>query len=146
MVLGRIEDLHRILCVDITRAAPNCRSGYNVSIGTISLSHTTQTSPGGKQLEVVSLLHNDQGLRQVDRHKRRPSGHTYQRQLKKSVVLADRGGTDLGRGQRKVPIPRKCFRRWKRYPTIVDGRNTESDVSTENDARHPNCSRALSVS
>lgn len=60
-------------------------------------------------------------------------------------IQSNKGVTDLRDGSRmnfgawngKIPIPRQCLGRWKGDPSVIDGRNAQADVSSQDDGRQP---------
>lgn len=67
---------------------------------------------------------------------------THKDQLQSRVDLRDLSGLHLGRRKRKVPVPGHRLGRRQRDPAVVDGRDGQTDIATENDNSEPYCDRS----
>lgn len=84
-------------------------------------------------IEKDHSLHNCQGIPSYSRYDRCKCSNAHQSKLEERVILADGRGVDLCRGKREIPISHE--RLWWRQgdPSVVDGRETKANISTEND-------------
>ena len=93
-----------------------------------------------------NLLESSHSLAQMPSTDKRLRDHrqrnrtTYQHQLQGRVDLRDLSRLDFGRGKREVPVPSHRLRLRQRNPTVVDCRDSQTNVATQDDHSEPDYS------
>jgi hypothetical protein len=122
-----------------------------------SMPHKTRrqknkTKLGIKRKKISNLLESSHSLAQMPSTDKRLRDHrqrnraTHQDQLQSSVDLRDLSRLDFRRGQREVPVPGHSLRLRQRNPTIVDSRDSQTNIATEDDHSEPDYSMRQSMS